>query len=196
MTDANLVAGRLGSETSLAGGITLDRAAALESPRADREDLGLEPAAVARGILEVVDALMEQAIRKVSIEQGIDPRQAPLLAFGGAGGLHATGLAKRLDMPAVVIPPHAGVFSALGLLLSPGRHDLARTLVMPQGSAELSARIDEIHTEVVEGVPRRHRLGPRHDRDVGRHEISRPVPRDPGGCESGRDVGGLGRKVP
>ena len=161
VTDANLVAGRLGSETSLAGGITLDRAAAWKALGLIAQDLGLEPAAVARGILEVVNALMEQAIRKVSIEQGIDPRQAPLLAFGGAGGLHATGLAKRLDMPAVVIPPHAGVFSALGLLLSPGRHDLARTLVMPQGSGELSARIDEIHTEA--GREFRDGTGSAHD---------------------------------
>jgi N-methylhydantoinase A len=161
VTDANLVAGRLGSETSLAGGITLDRAAAWKALGLIGQDLRLEPSGVARGILEVVDALMEQAIRKVSIEQGIDPRQAPLLAFGGAGGLHATGLAKRLDMPAVVIPPHAGVFSALGLLLSPGRHDLARTLVMPQGSAELSVRIDEIHTEV--GRAFREGTGSAHD---------------------------------
>jgi N-methylhydantoinase A len=151
VTDANLVAGRLGSEGSLAGGIVLDGANALTALEVIGNVLDLDPAAVAAGMLEVVDGLMEQAIRKVSIEQGADPRQAPLLAFGGAGGLHAVGLAKRLDMPAVLIPPHAGVFSALGLLLSPARHDLARTVVMPQGSSELSGRVREIQSEAIGG---------------------------------------------
>ena len=149
VTDANLVAGRLGSEAGLAGGIILERSAALAALETIGSDLGLAPKSVASGILEVVDALMEQAIRKVSIEQGADPRQAPLLAFGGAGGLHASGLARRLDMPAVLVPPHAGVFSALGLLLSPARHDLARTIVLPQGSPQLSDRIEELRSEVV-----------------------------------------------
>jgi N-methylhydantoinase A len=148
VTDANLIGGRLGSEAALAGGIVLDRAASLAALEAVGAELGLEPMALASGILEVVDALMEQAIRKVSIEQGADPREAPLLAFGGAGGLHAGGLARRLDMPAVLIPPHAGVFSALGLLLSPARHDLARTVVMQQDSSELRGRIAELHSEV------------------------------------------------
>ena len=150
VTDANLVAGRLGSEGALAGGILLDRSAALAALEKIGRELDLSPKSVASGILEVVDALMEQAIRRVSIEQGADPRQAPLLAFGGAGGLHASGLAQRLDMPAVLIPPHAGVFSALGLLLSPARHDLARTIVLPQGSPQLSGRIDEMRAEVVD----------------------------------------------
>lgn len=151
VTDANLVAGRLGSEGSLAGGIILDSAASLAALEVIGNELGLQPEAAAAGMLEVVDALMEQAIRKVSIEQGADPRQAPLLAFGGAGGLHAAALARRLDMPAVLIPPHAGVFSALGLLLSPARHDLARTVVMQQGSTELGGRVDEIQSEVIVG---------------------------------------------
>jgi N-methylhydantoinase A len=162
VTDANLVAGRLGSEGALAGGIVLDRAASLAALERVGSELGLEPKAVASGILEVVDALMEQAIRKVSIEQGADPRQAPLLAFGGAGGLHASGLARRLDMPAVLIPPHAGVFSALGLLLSPARHDLARTIVMQQGSSQLSGRIDELRSEVVNAF--RNATGSAHER--------------------------------
>jgi N-methylhydantoinase A len=149
VTDAHLAAGRLGSESLLAGGIELDRAAALAALESIGIELGLAPKTVASGILEVVDALMEQAIRKVSIEQGADPRQAPLLAFGGAGGLHASGLARRLDMPAVLIPPHAGVFSALGLLLSPARHDLARTIVMQQGSPELHGRMGDLRSAVI-----------------------------------------------
>ncbi len=171
-TDANLVAGRLGSDGALAGGIVLDRSAALAALEAIGSELDLEPEAVASGMLEVVDALMEQAIRKVSIEQGADPRQAPLLAFGGAGGLHASGLARRLDMPAVLIPPHAGVFSALGLLLSPARHDLARTIVLSQGSPELVGRIDEIRSEVIEAF--RTGTGSAHDHVEMRADIRYP----------------------
>ena len=161
VTDANLVAGRLGSEAPLAGGITLEGTASWKALELLGHDLNLEPVALAGGILEVVNALMEQALRRVSIEQGIDPRQTPLLAFGGAGGLHATGLARRLDMPAVLIPPHAGVFSALGLLLSPARHDVARTVVMEQGSRELNARIEEIHAQA--GQAFRDGTGSDHD---------------------------------
>ncbi len=172
VTDANLVAGRLGSEGVLAGGIVLDRPAALAALENIGSELGLAPKTVASGILEVVDALMEQAIRKVSIEQGADPRQAPLLAFGGAGGLHASGLARRLDMPAVLIPPHAGVFSALGLLLSPARHDLARTIVLEQGSSQLSGRIDEMRSEVVRAF--RTGTGSPHDTVEMRADVRYP----------------------
>lgn len=172
VTDANLEAGRLGSEGSLAGGIVLQGAASVAALEGIGNALGLETKAVAAGMLEVVDALMEQAIRKVSIEQGADPRQAPLLAFGGAGGLHATGLARRLDMPAVLIPPHAGVFSALGLLLSPARHDLARTIVMAQGASQLSERIDQMHSEVIAAF--RHGTGFTHDTVEMRADLRYP----------------------
>ena len=161
VTDANLAVGRLGAEGMLAGGIQLNRAAALSALECIGFELGLAARSVAAGMLEVVDALMEQAIRKVSIEQGADPRQAPLLAFGGAGGLHASGLARRLDMPAVLVPPHAGVFSALGLLLSPARHDVARTIVMQEGSAELGRRLEEVRSEVIDAF--RAGTGAAHD---------------------------------
>jgi N-methylhydantoinase A len=91
---------------------------------------------------------MERAIRRVTIEQGVDPRQVPLLAFGGAGGLHATSLARRLDMPAVLIPPHSGVFSALGLLLSPPRQDVSRTLVINEGDHTIESHLDDLMEEV------------------------------------------------
>ena len=172
VTDANVVAGRLGSEGVLAGGIVLDRPSAMASLANVGHELGLAPKTVASGILEVVDALMEQAIRKVSIEQGADPRQAPLLAFGGAGGLHASGLARRLDMPAVLIPPHAGVFSALGLLLSPARHDVARTVVLQQGSPELGGRIDEMRSEVMRAFSIG--TGSAHDRVEMRADLRYP----------------------
>ena len=71
---------------------------------------------------------MTHAVRAVSVEQGTDPRDAALMAFGGAGGLHATALARALEMDGVIVPPYAGVFSAFGLLLSPPRADAAQTV--------------------------------------------------------------------
>ncbi|MGA7272559.1 MAG: hydantoinase/oxoprolinase family protein, partial [Acidimicrobiia bacterium] len=81
-------------------------------------------------VLEVVEAHMERAIRAVSVEQGVDPRASTLVAFGGAGGLHAVSLARRLGMSRVALPPHGGVFSALGLLMAPPRHDVARSVMI------------------------------------------------------------------
>ena len=81
------------------------------------------------GMIEIVNSHMEGALRRVSVEEGADPRQAALIAFGGAGGLHASAIARSLGMSAVLIPPHAGVFSALGLLLSPLRHDVSQSVI-------------------------------------------------------------------
>ena len=71
----------------------------------------------AEGVVAVVDAAMEQAVRAVTVERGVDPRELALVAFGGAGPLHACALADALGMPAVVVPPRAGVLSAVGILL-------------------------------------------------------------------------------
>jgi N-methylhydantoinase A/oxoprolinase/acetone carboxylase beta subunit len=84
---------------------------------------------VAAGMISIVNSHMEGAIRRVTVEEGADPRDAALIAFGGAGGLHATAVARALQMSAVLVPPYAGVFSALGLLLSPLRHDLSRSVI-------------------------------------------------------------------
>lgn len=127
VTDANLVLGRLGS--SLAGDTELDADLAHRALAALGVKLGIRPEAVARGMIDIVNAHMEGAIRRVSVEEGADPRQAALLAFGGAGGLHATAVARALGMAAVLVPPHPGVFSALGLLLSPMRHDVTHSVI-------------------------------------------------------------------
>ena len=88
---------------------------------------------------------MAGALRRVSVEQGADPREATLVAFGGAGGLHATALARALDMAGVVIPAYAGVFSALGLLLSPSRVDGAQTVLLRvDRAAELDPAVDSV----------------------------------------------------
>jgi N-methylhydantoinase A len=98
----------------------------------------------AEGVLEVVDSHMEHALRSVSVEEGADPREAVLVAFGGAGGLHAARLARRLGIAKVLIPPHSGVFSALGLLMAAPRADVARTVMRPEGDPHWPALLAEI----------------------------------------------------
>ena len=119
VTDANLLLGRLPAE--LPGGIELDRTAA------ERALDGIDPAAV----IDVVDAEMVRALRVVSIEQGLDPRDFALVAFGGAGPLHACALADELDLRTVLVPAAAGVLSAFGLVAADERRDRVETHVRP-----------------------------------------------------------------
>src|SRR5690606_37796572 len=117
----------------LGGSLALHPALAEEALARLGGAMGMDPRRAAAGVLEVVDAHMGRAIRRVSVEQGADPRRATLVAFGGAGGLHASALARRLDMAAVAIPPYGGVFSALGLLMAPPRTDVARSALVTDG---------------------------------------------------------------
>jgi N-methylhydantoinase A len=140
VTDADVVLGRISSDAALGGRLRLDAAAARPALDDLGERIGLDASAAALGMVEVVEEVMAGAVRSVSIEEGADPRRAWLIAFGGAGGLHATALARRLDMAGVVIPPHGGVLSALGLLLSPRRVDLARSVLLVE---EDGPRLDD-----------------------------------------------------
>ncbi len=118
VTDANLLLGRLDPEYFLGGRMALDvdRVKRIAADVAAR--LGLDVQALAEGIVRVANANMERAIRVVSVERGHDPRDFALLAFGGAGGMHACEIASRLDIHAVIVPRHAGVLSALGMLVA------------------------------------------------------------------------------
>lgn len=127
VTDADLLVGRLSADVPLADGISLDQGAAVEALQRVGDNVGLDAVGTALGMIEVVESHMERAIRRVSVEEGFDPAGAALVAFGGAGGMHASPLARRLGMGTVLVPPHAGVLSALGLLLSPPRLDAAHT---------------------------------------------------------------------
>ena len=132
-TDANVVLGRIAPNASLGGRLTIDRALSEAVLTKLGEPFGLTAEEAALGVVRVVEEVMAGAIRTVSIEQGADPRDAWLVAFGGAGGLHATALARSLDMAGVIIPPFGGVFSAVGLLLSPPRIDLAHSVLLREG---------------------------------------------------------------
>ena len=128
VTDANLLLGRL--PPTLPGGIELDGDAARRA--LDR----LDPEAV----VDVVNAEMTRALRVVSVEQGLDPREFALVAFGGAGPLHACALAEELGIDAVLVPAAAGVLSALGLVAADERRDAVRAYVVPlEDAGELPA---------------------------------------------------------
>jgi N-methylhydantoinase A/oxoprolinase/acetone carboxylase beta subunit len=92
----------------------------------------------------VVDASMERAVRAVTVEQGVDPRTLALVAFGGAGPLHACAVADALGMTAVIVPPRAGVFSAVGLLSSPRRRELVRSWPRPRSIEGLDTAIGQL----------------------------------------------------
>jgi len=117
-TDAQLLLGRI-DPGALLPGEPADRDTVRESIEEHVGDpLGISPTAAAQGMLDVANATMERALRVVSIERGHDPRECSLVAFGGAGGLHAAELADALDVPRVLVPRAAGVLSAVGLLTS------------------------------------------------------------------------------
>jgi N-methylhydantoinase A/oxoprolinase/acetone carboxylase beta subunit len=139
VTDADLVAGRIPAEGAFAGLDRLDGAAARRA--LDQTGVGAE------AVIAVVDANMVRALRRVSVERGVDPRGLALVAFGGAGPLHACALADALDMAAVIVPPRAGVLSATGLLAAPRQLDLVRSWADPgdhsgaeRAATELAAR--------------------------------------------------------
>jgi N-methylhydantoinase A/oxoprolinase/acetone carboxylase beta subunit len=119
VTDANLVAGHIPADAELPGIGRLDAGAAARALDAAGVD--------AAGVIAVVNASMEQALRTVSVERGVDPRGLALVAFGGAGPLHACALADALELAAVVVPPRAGVLSAVGILGAPVQVDLVES---------------------------------------------------------------------
>ena len=132
VTDADLVLGRIPASAAFPGLGALDSGAA---GQALLETLGSGPeasaVALAAGVVAVVDAAMEQAVRAVTVERGVDPAGLALVAFGGAGPLHACALAEALGMAAVIVPPRAGVLSAVGLLCSPRQRELVRSWPNP-----------------------------------------------------------------
>ncbi|MCL7417226.1 MAG: hydantoinase/oxoprolinase family protein [Halalkalicoccus sp.] len=152
VTDANVVLGYIGPETALGGEMTLDveaAHAALESlaAEADLED-ALE---AARGVYRVANANMARAVRSVTVERGYDPRGFGLVAFGGAGPMHAVSLAESLDIERVVVPRPAGVLSAFGLLAADEKHDAVRTYRSPLGEAD-PTEVEAVYSDLEDRV--------------------------------------------
>ncbi|MCS6817571.1 MAG: hydantoinase/oxoprolinase family protein [Blastocatellia bacterium] len=151
VTDAHLLLGRLDPDRFLGGAMPLHLARTVEYFQAFRQRFP-RPASeieIALGILDVANANMARAIKVISIERGYDPRDFVLVAFGGAGGLHACDLAEMLSIPRVLVPPHPGLLSALGVLLSDVLKDYSQTVMLSQGEIEperleaMFARLEE-----------------------------------------------------
>ena len=152
VTDANVVLGRLSRTHLLGGRLPIDAAAAEAAVRAHVADpLGLGVMEAAAGIVSVVNHGMAEALRIVSVERGHDAREFSLVAFGGAGPVHAAALAEELDIPEVVIPPIPGGFSALGLVATDLRRDWSHTFYSPIESIDPNA-LDLRLTELERGA--------------------------------------------
>lgn len=160
VTDAHVVVEHLAHDTKLAGDLPLDVEAAHRAVAAVARRAGLEPWAAAWGILEIAETTMARAIHRVSLERGYDPARAALLTFGGAGGLHACRLAARLGMRQVIVPMHAGLLSAVGMLGAPVRHTFSHHLgavldraTPPAEHPAVAAAIAELMTNADAALP-------------------------------------------
>ncbi len=128
VTDAQVTLGRIRA-TAMAGGVRLDADAARAAVARLAESLGAPVERTAESIIRIADAGMARALRRVSVERGVDPRHCALVAFGGGGPLHACALAEALSMTTVIVPPFAGVLSAVGLAIAPERREVAMSLL-------------------------------------------------------------------
>lgn len=161
VTDAHVICGALGGDTRLAGTLELDRQRAIEAFEPLASTLGLAVEAAAEAALEVATAGLIRAIRGVTVERGIDPAECRLVAYGGAGPLHAGRLVRELGLSEAIIPVTPGLFSARGLLSADIRYDLAQTILtrfedgaetmladwFSRARSELSARLE------ADGIP-------------------------------------------
>jgi N-methylhydantoinase A len=157
-TDANLLLGYLDPDSPLAGGVELDRKAAERAVGKLAQELGLSTKETAAGIARVAGTEMARAVRVMTVERGVDPRELALLAFGGAGALHAAAIADELDMTKVLVPSASGVLSAVGLIAAERRRDLVESVLLSG---------DELTTEAAGAVVER--LAAR-----GREELGEP----------------------
>jgi N-methylhydantoinase A len=144
ITDANLYAGRLNADYFLAGARKIDATLSAEGLEKEvAEPLGMSSIDAALGIIDIAESHMTNAIKLVSIQRGVDPREFTLVGFGGAGPLHAVALADSLGMTSVLIPPAPGNVSASGLLCAEVRQDAVRTIVKS---------VDDLTAEIVQQI--------------------------------------------
>jgi N-methylhydantoinase A len=150
VTDANLALGRLSAKTLLGGEMTLDVGAA-EQGLANRvaKPLGLSLVEASLAVIQIAVAKMSLAVREVSVERGYDPRDFAMVAFGGAGPLHAVEVARELHIPIVIVPDVPGQFSAAGMLAADVKHDYVRTFYQELDAADFD-ELDRIAEELAE----------------------------------------------
>ncbi|SDR39818.1 N-methylhydantoinase A [Natronobacterium texcoconense] len=152
VTDANVVLGYIGPETALGGEMTLDVEAAQDVLEDLADEAGLESALeAAQGVYRVANATMTRTIRSVTVERGHDPREFALVAFGGAGPMHAAALADALEVDRVVVPRPGGVLSAFGLLAADESYDAVRTVGVGLEEATPAA-LEDVYDDLVADV--------------------------------------------
>lgn len=145
VTDANLLLGRLDANNFLGGQITLDSEAARQALSSESySSLGLDDVRLADGVIQIATLAMANAMRRVTVERGRDPREFAMVAYGGAGPLHATALAEELGITRVIIPPMPGHFSAWGMLNAPTRRDFTRSRLVILNSPSVKGIVAEI----------------------------------------------------
>jgi N-methylhydantoinase A/oxoprolinase/acetone carboxylase beta subunit len=157
VTDAHVVLGRIDPDRFLGGDMHLDVEAARSAVARLAGDVGLGLAETAEGVITIANANMARAIRSRTVEKGHDPREFALVAFGGAGPLHAAEVAESLGIPEVIVPPHPGITSAGGLLTSDLKYDQMQTVFMVQGavdSARLNDGLEELEGQLREWLRR------------------------------------------
>jgi N-methylhydantoinase A len=176
VTDAHVALRRI-AESRISGGISLNMAAARESVRALASMLSQNETRTAQAVIATADATMARALRRVSIERGIDPRTCTLIAFGGGGPLHACGLAELVGIERVLVPPHAGVLSALGLAITVERREAMGSVMRrldEWADAERAALLDHLASSVATELKKRSWLA--RVRYVGQgHELDVPT---------------------
>ena len=138
VTDANVVLGRLDRDYFLGGAMALDEGAAGAAIGRLAERLRLDEREAAEGVLAIVNANMANAISSRTVQKGVDPRDFSLVAFGGAGPLHAVEVAARIGIPEVIVPPYPGITSAVGLLTTELRYDAVKTEFQVSDSLDLA----------------------------------------------------------
>jgi len=185
VTDANLVLGRVDPDWFAGGQLALDRAAAVTAIRTVGDQLGLDTVAMAEGICDVANSQMAQAIRTITIARGIEPRDFTLVAFGGAGPMHAVFLARELGIAEIIVPRFPGAFSAWGMLQTDIRRDLSEpyffldedVAVEHMAGVLRSMEVEGMSALVAEGVPEeRRRTSPSVDVRYQSQEFSLNVP--------------------
>jgi len=177
VTDANLVLGRIAAHR-MSGGVALDVAGARQAVSALGERLGVTVERTADAMVRIADAEMARALRRVSVDRGIDPRSCVLMAFGGGGPLHACALADLIGATRVLVPPYAGVLSALGLAMAPERRESAVS-VMQRVAALDVARVQQLALDLAAVVSGEVRAWTARTRYVGQgYELD--VPFTPG----------------
>jgi N-methylhydantoinase A len=151
VTDANVVLGRLPASTELGGTLRLDAKASERSLETLADSMGTDAIGAALGVIRVANSNMERALRRVSVERGHDPREFVLVAFGGAGPLHACELAEAIDVRKVLVPRYPGVTSAAGILAADAIRERSRTVMVPGAEwtiDELKATFGRLADEV------------------------------------------------